>query len=130
MIDVEAVLAAHLRTQLASLTPRPTVVTELPRDKAWPLVRVHRFGGGNVTPTRALHLDRALVQVDVWADTVAQARSIAEACRAALETVPHQPTGGGVVSMCRTEEFRRVDDATFTPAKPRYAIRAAVLTHP
>jgi len=126
MPDVEAIIAAHLRDELDDVA----VYTELPRDKTWPIVRVHRYGGGNVSAGPVLHLDRALIQVDVWADTVAQAQALAEQCREALEAVPHLPAGGGVISASRTEEFRRVDDSTFTPAKPRYAIRAAVTCHP
>lgn len=126
MIDVERVLAAHLRATLTGVT----VTTELPRDKTWPIVRVHRYGGGNVSAGPVLHLDRALIQVDVWADTVVQARTLAEQCRGAIEAAPHQPATGGVITASRTEEFRRVDDSSFTPAKPRYAIRAAVTCHP
>jgi hypothetical protein len=126
MPDVERIVADHLRYTLDG----PKVVTELPRDKTWPLVRVHRYGGRDVTPGEPLHLDAALIQVDVWADTVAQARTIAEACRAAIHTIPHQPDAGGVVTRSKSEEMRRVDDASFTPAKPRYAVRATVHCHP
>lgn len=126
MPDVERIVAAHLRAELDDIT----VVTELPRAKTWPLVRVHRYGGGNVSAGPVLHLDRALIQIDVWADSVAVARAIAEACRAAAEALPNLPAAGGVVTAARSEEFRRVDDSTFTPPKPRYAVRLAVTCHP
>lgn len=127
MPDIERIIADHYRTTLAASV---TVGTELPRDKSFPFVRVHRFGGGTDPRVPVTHLDRALIQVDVWADTVSAAWALADQCRTELDELPHQPASGGVVTGVRTEEFRRVEDPSFTPAQPRYSVRATVYAHP
>lgn len=127
MPDVERIVADHLRTVLPSGT---TIGTELARDKTFPYVRVHRYGGGNNPALPVLHLDGALIQIDAWADTVPASRLLAEQCRTALDGIPRLPASGGVVSGVRTEEFRRVEDSSFTPPKSRYSVRATVWAHP
>ncbi|MFJ7895873.1 hypothetical protein [Streptomyces anthocyanicus] len=78
-VDVEAELVAWLKSQLAV-----RVVTELPSnlEDAAPVVQIARVGGNDDT----IRLDRALVDLDVFASTRPASSQIMTRARVALLT--------------------------------------------
>lgn len=130
LVDAERLLSAWLRDQdeiTALVADR--VYTAIPASPTWPLVRLTRIGGAPVF-SRPLHLDRALIQFDVFGGPKVIAWEIAETCRAALSDLPNEPTGLGVITGIQFLSFLYVPDTTYTPARPRYVFDAAVYTHP
>jgi hypothetical protein len=107
--DVERLLVTYLGAALGV-----RVVTDLPANlqQILPLVQVGRVGGADDVVT----IDRARVDVDVFATGRGAAVELAERCRDALRmSLPGQVVGGVTVSRVRTGEgpaWRPYDDTT------------------
>lgn len=56
--DAEALVSSHIRNDLSV-----NVYSSIPRSPTWPLITVKRIGG---TPAEKHHLDRAIIQIDIW----------------------------------------------------------------
>ena len=125
--DAELVLTGYLRghPDVAALVGT-RVYTQLPTSPTFPLVQVRRFGG---VPVIDGHLDRASVQIDVWAASKQQARDTAATVQAALIAMPSGPLAGAVVTRVRTET-----GLSWQPenegARPRYVLAVEVTLHP
>lgn len=130
LVDAERLVSAYLRDrdEIAALVA-DRVYTAIPANPTWPLVRLTRIGGAPVF-NRPLHLDRALIQCDVFGGPKATAHEIAETCRAALTDLPSAYSALGVVTDVQFGTFAYLPDAAYTPARPRYVFDVAVYLHP
>lgn len=130
-VDIERLTSAWLRDQddLTDLVDG-RVYTILPHDKAWPLVRLTLI---DETARRSwpdsLYFTDSLIQFDVWADTKAVARLVADTTRALLTHLKgsHEL---GVVTGVRFVRYGYLPDIEFEPAKPRYQFDVHIFTHP
>ena len=130
LVDVERLVSAWARARpeiTAVVDDR--VYTAIPADPAWPLVRLTRIGGAPVM-SRPLHLDRALVQFDVYGGPKVMAHDLAETIRELLADQLVGTHALGVVTAVEFGSFLYLPDATYAPARPRYMFDAAIFTHP
>ncbi|QXJ19610.1 DUF3168 domain-containing protein [Actinomadura graeca] len=104
------------------------IYTVLPKDKTFPLCRVMRFGGA-FTDSSAW-LDRADLQLDVWADRQAQ---VSDTARCLVEALVWRLPGsrpGGVVTDSRLTIFAADLDPEYEPVKHRARLGLSVFAHP
>ena len=131
MPNVEVLFSDFLRDQ-AEVTALvgAHVYTVLPaKFDAWPAVRVTRIPSAPVHAGR-LHLDGALVQVDVWGGPKALAFQIIETIRAATHL---RLEGGHDAGGCTGVDFGPMGylpDESWTPARPRYTCDVTLYVHP
>ncbi|MDF1596945.1 MAG: DUF3168 domain-containing protein [Acidimicrobiia bacterium] len=127
MVDVEALTVAHLLTDSTVTTLTGTRIgTEIPAGQAWPKVRVFRISGPYVVGD---HLERASLQIDVWADDKPAAWDVTAVTRKSVLSMWSTSHVLGVVT--KVEE-------TLGPSwlpdpetdRPHYMFGAAVYTHP
>lgn len=87
--DVEAIVAYELRTTLSA-----RVYSSIPRDPVWPLITVKRIGG---LPRDRARLDGPSLQIEVWGNSKAEARDLADAARVKLHAMEPKvcTTGAG-----------------------------------
>jgi len=130
--DAERIASTYLRSvpEVAALVGS-RVYTEMPkRSRAWPLVRLVRVGGGQVTTPA--HLDAATLQVDVWGGSKFEARQAAATVAAAFEALNQAAYAmhDGVVTGAAVGAFRYDLDNDFEPGRPRYLFDVTFYTHP
>lgn len=77
--DAEAIAIKHLRTDQTIAEAR--AFGTFPKDPVFPLLTLHRSGG---VPVIDGAIDRAMVQVDAWAETKQEARYLASQAMASL----------------------------------------------
>lgn len=120
--DVEAIVSRFLRdsVDMAALV-EDRVYTRIPRNAGFPLIRLWRVGGAPVYST-PLFLDSALLQIDAFGGSVAQARTLAATAMAVLSDLPGRDGVTGVVFGSLASD----EDAAFDPPKPRYRFDATV----
>lgn len=133
-VDVEAMLTRHLRAQ-PSVTSfvDDRVYTDLPHQRAYPLVLVQRTGGGPLFSRPANWLDEAEMTLDFYGGTHKMAQSLMAAAMTAIGELPGQQPEGVVTTI-------RSAIVTYTPedespdevghARPRFQVRVNVVTHP
>lgn len=128
--DVEKVISAYLRsrTEVTALVG-DRIYTEIPKTPTFPLVRLTRVGGAPIT-SRPLHIDQAIVQVDVFGGPKTQARLLAETCRHVLSEAHEATHTGASVDDVVFGAFQWLPDPSFEPTKPRYSFDAAITVHP
>ena len=127
--DIEAWLTAYLRAQpeIADLVG-DRVYTEIPNSPTFPLVVCRRVGGAPLNTGRALHVGRALCQIDAYGGPKATARALADLCRQAVHaSVGTQPNL--VVSHVLHGGLRWMPDTGFEPSRPRYLYDAQISFH-
>lgn len=125
--DVEALVVGWLDAQGVA---GGRVYGEHPASATYPYVLVTRVGGTKADRRRPL--DRAVVQIDVWAETKADAHDVAATAWARLQdmsgTVAYGGVSGvvaGVRDVVGLTSIREPDSDL-----RRYMFQAAVLAHP
>jgi hypothetical protein len=124
--DAEKIISAGLRLDatLAGLLGGRIYGALPKRDRVYPLCRLARIGGG---PTGIpVHLDRVLMQFDIWGGSKAEARVAASTLQAVLVGLVGYTTAGGYISGASPGAMRYIPDETFTPERPRYIVDATV----
>lgn len=124
--DVERLVSVWLR---AHAEVSGSVVTAIPRDPSFPLVRLVRVGGAPVTQ-RPLHVDRATLQIDVWGGPKQTAQDLAQTVRGAIAQLEGTAQPEGVVSAVDFGPFQYLPDQDFEPARPRYQFDVDLTVHP
>jgi hypothetical protein len=133
--DLEQIVSAHLRADAAvSALVETRVYTVLPSTKAFPLVRVVRFAGGQVIGN-VRHLDAGVLQIDGWAATKIAAHDLVRACEDALEylqgvVVDDNDERLGAISAVEFLSFGDAPGEAFTDAKHRYRADVRIYAHP
>lgn len=90
-LDVEAAVVA-----LLSPLPGFTTHTQFPEDPTFPLVLIHRSGGG--MDQAAMVVDAATVQVDAWGQTKTEAYDTVQAARTRLLNIDGEAVGSVWIS--------------------------------
>jgi hypothetical protein len=98
------------------------VVTVLPNNPTFPLVRLFRIGG--IPPLRKV-LDEASLQVEAWADRKTQAYTLAATAQAALWDMAGVYAEGVVADVRSTLGLSYLPDPVLNE-KPRYVFGVAV----
>lgn len=127
--NVEALVSAFLREQtevIALLGDR--VYTSLPKNPEWPAARVVVID--EAPAGSPLWLVGAVIQVDAWGGTKADAWRIANTCRAAIDRRLVGAHPEGVVTGVTLGGLLDEPDEDFTPAKPRWLFTSTVHAHP
>ena len=140
--DVERLVVDYLlAADLAAVTDVAGGVTDVralvsdriysvrPNRADYPLVTVHRWGGGPVLTGPGLRdRDEAMLQLDCWGGTKNEAWLILDGCVGALVDglVGDHPLG--VVSRVNPATFWDLPDADFEPPKPRWVCDVMVAT--
>lgn len=122
--DAEALVTTYLREHLE--VDAESVSTELPPTPVYPLLLVGLIGGA---PKLPYHLDAPLLQVDAWADTKGEARTLAATAHAALHEMPLDNDLDAVVTNVETRMGLRWSPDPVSE-KPRYVFRVQVDSHP
>lgn len=105
------------------------VYSSLPADKVWPAARVTRYAGAPVWQVPA-ELDRAELQLDVWADSKQVAWQVVATARAATaERMPGVHALGQVTAV-DLGQLAYDPDETYDPALPRYVADLTVYARP
>lgn len=134
--DAEELVIAYLLASddIAALVGE-RVFPELPQDQdEWPILLVERVGG---LPAAERHLDAPEIELQAWADTKAEARTLAATAQAVLQELvgiqpppaPSGPPAIGVVS-----GIEHVNGLQWVPdpetGRPRYVFEIRVFVHP
>lgn len=133
--NVPAITTAFLRAQPEVVDIfDDRVVTALPKNPTWPLLKVEQFTDRPIT-VRPLWLVAASLQISSFGGPKALAHAGAETCRAALVArfsgaYNYGEGKTGVISTCRCTGLRDEPDQTYTPARPRWLFTAVVYAHP
>lgn len=132
--DIELLVVQFLLVQdeFSDLGPK-RIVTELPKEKVFPLVRLHQFNDQQITAP-PLWLMRYSLQVDVWGGTKNACRSLAETMRAVLVARLPDVHAAGVVTGCQVGGLdTTVDNSVPTDkgnARPRCRFDTEIWAHP
>jgi hypothetical protein len=123
--DTEALAIRYLADHPAVSAFGPRVHWQF--DETLPQVSIRRVGGSAPWPPDSL--DRANLDVDVWAETKQEARDLAETVRQAMFSAAGQVIDG--VTICAAEEF---SGPLFLPddtpqGTPRYTFTISWLVH-
>lgn len=134
--NVQAILVQFLRDQAeVDELCDGRVGTVVPADPDLPFVRVVQFGqranGGDGTNWATV----AELQVDVWADTKADAWRTAATAHAAIVqrfvgTFDYGPDAAGTVTKCVAVGLRDLPDESYSPARSRWMFSVSVWAHP
>lgn len=127
--DIEKLVSEYLRSrdEVTDIYD-DRVYTELPAEKAWPLLRVVRIGGAPDSSVPR-YLDRPLVQFDSWGGSKSLARRGAETVRAVLDDLPgvHDE---GVVAWVTHGRLLYLPDQSLNPVRPRFTFDAVIGARP
>jgi hypothetical protein len=127
--DVEVLLIDFLLAQpevTAIVDDR--VYSELPKDKEFPLVRVHQFGS---LPARSPRwYETATVQIEAYGGPKRTARLLADTCAGVMEARLVGVHDQGVVTGVTFTGFADLPDDVFQPARPRWLFTALPTIHP
>jgi hypothetical protein len=129
--DVELVVVTYLRrtgSRVEELVD-DRVYTTIPKDATYPLLRVVRVAGGPVRSV-PLHLEAAVLQLDAYGGSKADARRLIDTARAELADVHLEAHADAVVSGVTFGAVRYFPEPDFTPPKPRYSGDVTVYLHP
>jgi hypothetical protein len=119
-VDIEAALSQWLRDDpaIAQLVG-DRVYTSTPRQPTFPLVRLYRYGG--LPPhDRPLTHDNALMQLDAFGGSKAEASSLIQQCRVRIGDAYGQVLYGITVGRIGWGSLAFDPDPSYEPAKPRY----------
>lgn len=90
--DIEALLQAHLTTELVALGDTASVHTRVPETRPARFVLVPRVGG--VADMAKLVVDDATIGFECWAESPAKAYDLVSKVRAIVHGLPGQVIGG------------------------------------
>jgi hypothetical protein len=130
LVDVEALLVAHLSSDAGvTAIAGDRVSTELPADFE-PEARIQLFRvGGAPLDQETQHVDRAVVQLNVYGASKAEAFDTARAALRALLLARSTPHELGAVT-----HVERLTGPTWSPDPttdaPRYLVTMAITVHP
>lgn len=130
--DPELLLVTYLRSQTTVTDLADRIGTRTPPSTDQPWIRIALLP---VTPdpgSSALHLARALLQIDCYAgrnDTQAQASLLARTVQHAIHLMPAREHPGAVITSAQAS-FRRLPDTDLEPARERYILEATLILHP
>lgn len=132
LVDVEAVVVAHLGADVGlEALVGDAIGTELPRGfppAGAPRVQAFRSSGTTVDPATG-YLDRAIVQVNGYGSSKAEAWDVMAGTNRALLAARHAAHAGVVVT-----DVERVSGPSWSPDPktdaPRYIASFAVTVHP
>lgn len=122
--NVEGMVTAHL-TASVGVAPVPA----LPEAKMWPAIRVTRWGGSPKV-AHPFVLDRALVQVDVWATRKQAAWDLSSRVQESLTSDFPGVHALGVVTLVEPGQFSYRPDDVFDPPIPRYVLDFTIYARP
>ena len=128
--NVEGLVTSFLRNHpdvIAQVGDR--VVTTIPKNPTWPLIRVHQYDDQPAGQT-PLHHVATFLQVDGFGGSKVQAWRAAETCRMALSRQLRGVHAEGVVTGCDVRGLADDPDDDYTPAKPRFRFDCVVYAHP
>ncbi len=129
--DVELVVVTYLRrngSRLEALVD-DRVYTTVPKAATFPLLRVVRFAGGPVRSV-PLHLEAAVLQLDAYGGSKADARRLLDTARAELADAHLATHTGAVVTGVDFGAVRYLPDGDYDPPRPRYSGDVTVYVHP
>jgi Protein of unknown function (DUF3168) len=131
-IDVEALVSRFLRAQttVTDLTG-DRVYTDMPHQRAYPLVLITRTGG---TALYRNWLEAVDLDLTAHADTHKQAYTTAQTCLSALTSALVGAHTEGVVTKVRAESTAYAPEPDSADpqghARPRYTVSVTVTAHP
>lgn len=127
--EVLVIQALMAQPELAPLGGR--IYSVMPKDMAFPLVRVTRYGGDPLHPGGPYWIDQPVLAVHLWAQgSHAEARQLGELLRACCAQRLVGAWAQGVVASAAVSSLVSDPDPTFTPPKPRTRFTASLRTHP
>lgn len=94
---------------------------DLPKGHVYPCIRLTHTGSSGHAPVAFRHSLSAMVQIDLWAETMADMSALAEVALNCLHGVSRQP---GILHIRPTFEARELDEAA---QPPLYRYRADLL---
>lgn len=132
--DVEVLVVAHLRATQAVIDLTTRIGTRTPSTLAGQFVKVQVLDEQQDTSSPALHLIRALVQIDCYGSSNrdsahAEASLLARTIREAVHAMPAATHTGAVVNAARASS-RRLPDTDLEPARERYVLTCDLVLHP
>lgn len=111
--------------QVTTITDR--IVTVVPKDPIWPLIRLTLLTSFQVFARR---YDRCLFQVDCFATAEPAAHELARVVRAALQESENWQSAEAVLGGTTDSSIRPMPETGYTPPIARYAVSAHVFIHP
>lgn len=127
--DVEKLTSRHLRSRPSITTlVSDRVYTAIPENPTFPLLLVRRVSGSPVT-NRPLYVDAAVIQLDAYGGTKAQARDLIETARQEVATMEGSHAEG-VVSGVTFGPMSWLPDTDYAKAKNRYIADFTAVVHP
>lgn len=128
--NVEALVSKFLQgaPEMIALIDDRTY-TALPAAAVYPLCRVNLFGDVKITQ-RPLWVARAMVQIEGFGGSKAQAFSIAATAQSCIAERLEGTHAEGTVCGVEWGPMRDLPDTTFPTAKPRFITTAYVTVHP
>lgn len=130
-VDVEGLISKYLRADPAINDPTAgRVYTDLPNERAYPLVLIQRSGGPPVT---GFSLSNASCTVTVYGVRHVDAQQLTAAVLASLANLPGQYEDGYVTRvLCNSTTYSPDSDSPDSAghARPRYVSEITVTCHP
>lgn len=132
--DVEVLVVAHLRATQAVIDLTTRIGTRTPSTLAGQFAKVTVLDEEQAPGSPALHLIRALVQIDCYGSSNrdsahAEASLLARTIREAIHAMPAATHTGAVVTAARARS-RRLPDTDLEPARERYVLTCEITLHP
>lgn len=137
--DVESLVSVFLQhdpdvqaavgTFVSDGAPLARVYTALPKDVAFPVVRVTLIDETKMTQ-RPLWVVTAMLQLEAWGNTQWDATRALRTVQGVLAARVTGVHSRGIVTGVRFGGMRNVPDPEFAPAKPRRIVVAQVTAHP
>jgi len=132
--DIEVVVVAHLRNISAVTDLTTRIGTRTPGNLAGQFAKVTLIDDDQAPNSPALHLVRALVQIDCYGSSNrdsahAEASLLARTIREAVHAMPAATHTGAVVTAARARS-RRLPDTDLEPARERYVLTCDITLHP
>lgn len=132
--DVEIIVGSHLRNTGAVTALTTRIGTRTPPSIAGQFVKITALDEQQTPTSKALHLIRAIVQIDCYGSSNqdsahAEASLLARTIREAIVAMPAATHTGAVVTSAKASQ-RRLPDTTLDPARERYIVTATLHLHP
>jgi hypothetical protein len=123
-VDAERYVGEALRA--ASTGAGTRVYSSIPKSPTWPLITLQRIGGMPVDKHR---VDRASIQIAVWADTKSAAHDIAQEARVAILRMEGTTPNGAVIAGV-TDQLGMTWQPDPVTQRDRYIFGMMLVIHP